>query len=336
MTTGNSGIGGRGGAPIPAVRGGAGQTVTVEANAQQEIALQQVATVEVHDIVQRESATAARARTAAQAGPGQTNAGMTDDDVAVSTVYVSQGLASPYNSATTQLLRNQLQNNPNYDGAVSALNSYFAAHPTASEEEVRAVFSAALNGQPLPANVPGAVHGGEFIRRINALQAEFPGGNIHEMLFLVFRESIQATNEDKRYFLRKLQDYNKMAETLSDYLSELVGESQRLSAAAAGAKYPEKVTISITVKSFDLSTLDKDGKAIMKAGFPATKTVDRSGLNDTIKDVESMQETIRNKRQMASTSFQNFDQKANQLYNLMSSVLKVMGEMRSGITRNML
>ena len=51
---------------------------------------------------------------------------------------------------------------------------------------------------------------------------------------------------------------------------------------------------------------------------------------------DSMQETVRNKRQMASTAFQNFDQKANQLYNLMSSVLKSVNEMRSGVVRNMM
>jgi hypothetical protein len=59
-------------------------------------------------------------------------------------------------------------------------------------------------------------------------------------------------------------------------------------------------------------------------------------LSDTIKEVESMQETVRNKRQMASTAFQNFDQKASQLYNLLSSVMKAMNEMRMGTVRNML
>ena len=36
------------------------------------------------------------------------------------------------------------------------------------------------------------------------------------------------------------------------------------------------------------------------------------------------------------TAFQNFDQKANQMYNLLSSVMKSMNEMRMGTTRNML
>lgn len=202
-----------------------------------------------------------------------------------------------------------------------------AQHGAAFREAVGMVRAAIAN--PTPAMISKAA---DYINQL----ATNVGANAMEILFFVFRESIQATNEDKKYFLQRLQDYNLMAEKLSDYLSQLVDDSQRLSAAAAGAKYPEKVTISIEVQKFDLSTLDKDGKVATMAGYPQQRTVDRAGLNDTIKDVESMQETVRNKRQMASTAFQNFDQKANQLYNLMASVLKVMNEMRSSTTRNML
>lgn len=44
---------------------------------------------------------------------------------------------------------------------------------------------------------------------------------IMETLFLVFRESIEETNEDKQYFLTKLKMFNDMGEALSDYLREL-------------------------------------------------------------------------------------------------------------------
>ena len=71
--------------------------------------------------------------------------------------------------------------------------------------------------------------------------------------------------------------------------------------------------------------------------FPENKRIQTlSKLNKAIREVESMQETVRNKRQMSSTAFQNFDQKANQLYNLLSSVMKAMNEMRMGTVRNML
>ncbi|MBI5508392.1 MAG: hypothetical protein HY903_06550 [Deltaproteobacteria bacterium] len=245
----------------------------------------------------------------AQAGPTATTEGLSPSDTElINNVFVANGVASPYNANTTEKLYAQIGNTPSFQGAVAAGKAAFA-NPTAANQA-------------------------EFIAKMKALKAEFPNGNIMEILFLVFRESIKETNEDKKYFLIKLEEYNKMAEDVSAYLSDLVKESQRLSEASAGQKYPEKVTIQVQVKSFDLSTLGTDGN--LKTTSTGTKTLDRAGLNDTIKDVESMQETIRNKRQMASTAFQNFDQKANQLYNLMSSVLKAIGEMRQGTARNMM
>ena len=160
--------------------------------------------------------------------------------------------------------------------------------------------------------------------------------NVHELLFLVFKESIQETNNDKTYFLKKLKDYNDMGDDISSYLRELVDAGQELTDKTDGMKSDaaQKEKVSVDVKEFDLSTLNKDGHLVTTSD--EVKKVDRTTLNDHMKNVESMQETVRNKRQMASTSFQNFDQKANQLYNLISSVMKSMNEMRSGTIRNML
>jgi hypothetical protein len=66
------------------------------------------------------------------------------------------------------------------------------------------------------------------------------------------------------------------------------------------------------------------------------KRLDIEALSETIREIESMQESVRNEQQMAETAFQNFDQKANQLYNLLSSVMKAMNEMRMGTVRNTL
>jgi hypothetical protein len=86
-----------------------------------------------------------------------------------------------------------------------------------------------------------------------------------------------------------------------------------------------------TKKRVSVRTLGEDGLGPKKAVH-----LDRTGLSSTIKEVESIQENVRNKRQMASTAFQNLDQKANQLYTLLSSVMKAMNEMRMGTVRNML
>lgn len=179
---------------------------------------------------------------------------------------------------------------------------------------------------------PTEANKARFFETFANYSAEVP--NVHELLFLVFKESIQETNEDKKYFLMKLKEYNDMAEGLSGYLSELVDASSELSAKGEGEDYPDKVSVDVVVKEFDLSTLNADGKLVETD--KESKSLDRAGLNNVIKELESMQETVRNKRQMASTSFQNFDQKSNQLYNLVSSVMKSMNEMRSGTVRNML
>jgi hypothetical protein len=73
-----------------------------------------------------------------------------------------------------------------------------------------------------------------------------------------------------------------------------------------------------------------------KALKPPSKQLERTELNNAIKEIDSMQEQARNKRQMVSTAFQNFDQKANQQYNLPSSIMKAMNEMRMGTVRNMM
>ncbi len=45
---------------------------------------------------------------------------------------------------------------------------------------------------------------------------------------------------------------------------------------------------------------------------------------------------VRDARSEFQTDFENFDQKANQLFNILSTVLKSMREMQSSVTRNIL
>ena len=179
--------------------------------------------------------------------------------------------------------------------------------------------------------------GGQLIVDRKAVNLSTPEGvmalgNVMEVLFVVFGESIEAADEDKKYYLEKLKSYNAMGEALSGYLSELAEASRELGVARAGVQRSEVVLTPtpVTIRTFNLTT---EKLVVLSA---KRKRLDRSGLDDTIKEVESMQETVRNKRQMASTSFQNFDQKANQLFNMLSSVMKALNEMRMGTVRNML
>jgi hypothetical protein len=76
--------------------------------------------------------------------------------------------------------------------------------------------------------------------------------------------------------------------------------------------------------------------ALSAAGETSPQRLERAGLSETIGEVESMQEQVRNERQENTTKFDQFDQKSNQLFNILSSILKAMNEMRMGTARNLL
>ena len=61
-----------------------------------------------------------------------------------------------------------------------------------------------------------------------------------------------------------------------------------------------------------------------------------SNLDKEIARLESEQERAKNERQSTSTSFQNADQKYNQMLDMLSRVLKTMKEARMGAARNLL
>jgi predicted extracellular nuclease len=58
-------------------------------------------------------------------------------------------------------------------------------------------------------------------------------------------------------------------------------------------------------------------------------------LAETIRETEIQQETSRNKRTLQETSFQNYEQRANQLYSQLSSLMKTANDMRMGVVRNL-
>lgn len=222
-------------------------------------------------------------------------------------VFVKVGFPNPFNANTTPKLAETLVGTPGCDHAVECVGTA-AVNPT--EKNCQQALAA-----------------------VEAIAVE---RSIIEVLFLVFRESIQDMAEDKRYFLMKLQEFNKMGEQLSDYLHYLVDASQELGRKAAPLKEPHRAMTSsrIETKRFDLNSLDAQGNLVSRT--VKSEYLSREGLNHEIKNVESMQETLRNNRQMAQTHFQNFDQKTNQLYNMMASLLRTLGQMREGTTRNLL
>ncbi|MEQ8224097.1 MAG: hypothetical protein ABRQ37_17400 [Candidatus Eremiobacterota bacterium] len=83
--------------------------------------------------------------------------------------------------------------------------------------------------------------------------------------------------------------------------------------------------------------VEKQPSDIMSAqpGGPE-KSIKEELSGADIKKLESLMEDVKNSRQAASTAFENFDQKANVLFDLLSRIVKNMNEMNAGSGRNLL
>jgi hypothetical protein len=92
----------------------------------------------------------------------------------------------------------------------------------------------------------------------------------------------------------------------------------------------ERKAIGGQLSQDDLESMGSAVDPLIKVLQSATgpKGLRRGSLGESMREIESRQEELRNKRQMHTTAFQNFDQKSNQVMNMLTSVIKTIGEMR--------
>ena len=170
--------------------------------------------------------------------------------------------------------------------------------------------------------------------------------------FTRIAQQLQLCARDLRDVGRSMQAHARtpMLERLSkDQETSLTAERRDLEATADAAlklamqiDHRENKARAKTLTRADMDSLGVAAHALTarvnqrSPGPSASKKLTCGSLNEPAKQIDSMPGAVRNQRQMASTAFQNFDQKANQLYNLLSSVMKAFNEMRAGTVRNML
>ena len=92
-----------------------------------------------------------------------------------------------------------------------------------------------------------------------------------------------------------------------------------------------KKAVAGTFTAVDIESIAVAVDPLLNALHSVANLMQLSGtqLGDIIRDAESQQEAIRNKRQMNTTAFQSFDQKSNQLMAMLSSIIKALSEMRA-------
>jgi hypothetical protein len=78
------------------------------------------------------------------------------------------------------------------------------------------------------AQTPGAENSVEFSNIVKDYARQFPNRDVMETMFVIFKESIEQSSEDKKYFLQKIGEMNKIAQAMSDYLKYLIDSTSRL------------------------------------------------------------------------------------------------------------
>ncbi|MHA2247197.1 MAG: hypothetical protein ACXADY_19785 [Candidatus Hodarchaeales archaeon] len=142
--------------------------------------------------------------------------------------------------------------------------------------------------------------------------------DVMQRLFGIFCQSIEEINQDKEYFLRKLKEMNDIAEAITDYL-----------------KYLTDIFTDTDDEDKEDETSNKGmiGYANIKLKKASTSL---QGALNMIGVVVKEREEREERRRAYITAFENFDQKANQLLNLLSTVMKSTKEMQTAVSRNLL
>jgi hypothetical protein len=100
----------------------------------------------------------------------------------------------------------------------------------------------------------------EFTERVSRLIESEGGENILETLFLVVKESVSEMSEEKKYWLDRLSEQNRMSERLSEYMTELSDAGQELSRIERAGRVSTAAAVAVTVRTFDPVWLDTLGE----------------------------------------------------------------------------
>ena len=171
---------------------------------------------------------------------------------------------------------------------------------------------------------------------VASVAAAGPRSNVPEMLAGVLKESVASMNEDKKYYLEKMQGYNDQAEAVSDYLAALVDASASLAEKARG-KTDESSPPAIARS--ESSTLEKaadaDRFADLVTGFATAEEELRERVSDLrASDIRAFEDEIRaweekldgvgDDAQLANVDLQNILQKQQQTLQMMSNISKML------------
>jgi hypothetical protein len=78
------------------------------------------------------------------------------------------------------------------------------------------------------ARTPGSENSAEFLASLKQYQGQFPNSDVMGLMFAIFKESIEETNADKKYYLQRISEMNQISQALGEYLGYLNDNSGKL------------------------------------------------------------------------------------------------------------
>ena len=138
-------------------------------------------------------------------------------------------------------------------------------------------------------------------------------GDWRTLILTVLREGIWDANQDHQFAKEKLKHFDQVAEELRDHLDEL-------------RSIREEIDDESRVRVETIDRLPRISRGRRPFSVWRQRLMSRQDLQRQIARLETEHKSIRSKRQLASSQFENANQKAQQYYDLMSSVLKNLHE----------
>lgn len=205
-------------------------------------------------------------------------------------------------------------------------------------------FASAVRAGKLAVEYPtNAAYERELVRQLDALLESAAGTDVAAALYHVFRESIEQQNEDKRYWLKRLEEMNEISDALSDYQEHLRDKAGQLAVRSRakpddeGADGHEPGRVRANLKALGPGAGRDTGLECdsIPCGAARARPLTKGEINAEIATIEADRETVRNRRQMAATQLENANKIAGQYISMLSRVLRTTDENRKGIIRNM-
>lgn len=160
------------------------------------------------------------------------------------------------------------------------------------------------------------------------------GGDWLAYLFEVFKEARRDVQENQKYFLKRLEERNKINDALQEYMRYLIEQTQKLNAKVRRASEDDESQrkVRVEIKDFDVGpqarVIGRNDNLIAADSVDSSAELGRSDLNNLIKDVDMMATRSRNEADKIKGHFQAWSEKGSQVDQQLSAVLRTMKDVR--------